>query len=253
MEAFSFHFSCQVVDTIFQVESRIVRNSIKMSHINLLKVYLNLAFLLIAIQFSLSEELFNEDNYRWKAYFENTSITMRMGETRKIHLKIMHFEKIDIVKSNVSVRLTSSWDNVKVHPFVELEEPEYDKWNEILQSVLQTTSYMVLHGQFTVDAHFIGNVQVFVEIVRNGSSIKLPQQMEITVKHRKCDFRELKQYTKYFFIIFNLILYVNFGLVLDLVKVRDILRNPYRTLIAYMCNFFILPLVRFYEYLLYCN
>lgn len=176
-----------------------------------------------------------------------------MGETRKIHLKIFYFEKIDIVKSNVSVRLTSSWDNVKVHPFVELNETKYDEWNEILQPILHTTSFMVLIGQFTVDAHFIGNVQVFVEIVRNGSSIELPQQMEITVKHRKCSLRELKQYTNYFFIIFNLILYVNFGLVLDLVKVREILRNPYRTLIAYVCNFFILPLVRFYEYLLYCN
>lgn len=215
-----------------------------MSHINLLRLYLPGAFLLIAIQFSHAVEIFD-----WKACFENTSITMRMGESREIHLKIVHLKKIGIIESNVSVRLAGSWDNVKVHPFMKLEETEYDECNLMIQCVIKEPSYIVWYGVFTVDTHFIGNVHVFAEIVRKEdglSLIRLPQEIQITVKqrHRAGFHKALKQYMRYYLTIFDFILYVNFGLVLDLVKVKTILRNPLRTFTVYLCNFIVLPLVR---------
>lgn len=199
-----------------------------MTHIHLSKVYFTGALLLTTIHFSNAE-----DNVKWKANFGNSSSSIQMGESREIYMKIECFNKTEFIELNASIRLASDWNNVRMHQLTELEEITENKWN----------------GVFTVDAIFIGNVRVFVEIVRrdDGSVLaRLPQQLLISVKRHKCDYREIKQFLKYIFIIFNFILYTNFGLVLDLAKVKAILRNPLRNLIAYLCNFIVMPLVSFF-------
>lgn len=95
------------------------------------------------------------------------------------------------------------------------------------------------HGSFVVDAEFIGKASVHVEI---GEEKQSDNEMFVIITRAK---RVID--TVFIVSVASLvsILYINFGAALDLKKVKGVLRRPIGPVIAFLCHFIVLPLVRF--------
>lgn len=187
-------------------------------------IYFLVVFLLSLFCFSGAQ-----DNFEWKAEFENTTYSVYMGDSKNISLNIINLNKTDLIQSNATIQIVSDSKILRVAKIISLNEIEGDQWS----------------GSFTVDAVFIGHANVSVEIVWESKRVqKSSQQVRVVILHKSILGGVFMKYFHICVLIFYFVMYINFGVILELSKVKAIIRQPLRPCVAFICNFIFSPLVR---------
>lgn len=170
-----------------------------------------------------------ENDFAWKANFKNETYSMYMGDSKNISLTITNFKKADFIDSNATVRIISNSNILRVTKVIPLNEFEADKWS----------------GYFTIDAIFIGNANLSVEIVlASKRTQRLSQQIQIVIINKSILAGVFMEYFHICVLVFYFVMYINFGVILEVNKVKDLVRKPLTPCVAFLCTFIISPLVR---------
>lgn len=164
---------------------------------------------------------------RWEVKFENETCSIPMGDSKNISVIIVHLNKTDLIASNATIRIVGDRNILNVSKIIPINEINGDKWN----------------GFFEVEAIFIGSANVFVEIMTENTVERSSQQMQINVKLKHIVNGVFVQVFNICVIVFYFIMQVHFGVVLDLNKVKSIVRKPLRPFAAFVCNYTLIPLV----------
>lgn len=189
-----------------------------------------MAFNRIATIYFLVIWLLNKFSYaevKWEAQFENDKCTMYMGDSKNISITIMYLNQTDLIASNATIRIVGDSNILQMSKMFLANEIENSKWSGFLE----------------VHAIFIGSTNVAVEIIRENSIERSSQQMQIEIMRKSIVGGIFVKRFKICVMIFYFIMQLNFGIVLDLSKVKEILRNRLRTCTAFICNYTSIPLV----------
>lgn len=174
-----------------------------------------------------------KDDFTWEANFENTTHSIYMGDSKNINLTINILYKVDLIASNSTIHVFSDSNILQVTKLTPGNEINGDKWN----------------GFFTIDAIFIGIANVSVEIIQQNQRVhRSSQQIRINILHKSILGGVFMKYFHICVLIFYFVMYINFGVVLELSKVKAIIQKPLRPCIAFICNFILSPLVRSFLY-----
>lgn len=188
-----------------------------MALIKISSIFVLVIFVVIQSQFSKAEH-----GVGWEALFEN-STSVYMGDSRQFNLTIEN-----LTQPYTKIRVVSDSGILKVSEIVLTGQIEQNEWV----------------GSFAVDARFIGSANVFVEIDRhNASSERSVEHMHIWVMRIPIINEVFMFYFGKCVLLYYFIMYVNFGIVLDLQRVKAILKKPLIPSIAFICNFVFTPLV----------
>lgn len=173
-----------------------------------------------------------QDGISWTAHFENTTYSIDMGDSKNISLTITNLNKASLIASNATIRIVSDSRILRVSKTIHPNEIDGDKWS----------------GIFVVNAIFVGHANLSVEIVQQQKSEqRSSQQCRINIQHKSILRGDFMKYFNIVVVIFYFVMYVNIGVILELDKVRAIVRKPLRPCIAFICNFIFSPLVRSYS------
>lgn len=187
-------------------------------------------YFLVVLFVTLCCSSYAQNGVKWEVTFENTTHSMYMGDSKHINLSITNFNKTDLIESNATIRIASDSNILRVAKIIPLNEIEEDKWN----------------GSFTVDAIFIGNANVSVEMVWENKQVqRSSQQIRIHILHKSILGGVFMKYFNICVLIFYFVMYINFGVVLELSKIKALIRKPLRPCVAFLCNFVFSPLVRY--------
>lgn len=188
------------------------------------KIYFLAILLLVFCHFSHAQ-----DDSAWEVEFENSKYSIYMGDSKNISLSLTNLNNADLIEANATIRIVSDSNILKVTKEIPLSEIEGDKWS----------------GNFTIDAVFIGIANLSVEIVWDNDRIeKSLRQVRIVILHKSILGPVFMKYFKICVLWFYFVMYINFGVILELDKVKTIVRKPLRPCIAFVCNFVLSPLVR---------
>lgn len=162
---------------------------------------------------------------KWTATFNPTSVTIHMHETAKINLTIAGLDVNQLKKENATITVVSDHSIAQVDYPIPLDDVVNATW----------------HGQFPINAIFLGNAKVSVVITRSANNVESSSETLTVII-----IREERMIDRLFTVsVAGLvsILYINFGAAMDLTKVKGILRRPIGPLIALFCHFLFLPVV----------
>lgn len=189
-----------------------------------------MAFHRIALVYFLAVWLLNSFSYaevKWKAQFENDTCKIYMSDTKNISLTIMYLNQTNLIASNATIRIVSDSNILQMSKMIRANEIENGEWS----------------GFFEVHAIFIGSTHVAVEIIRENSIERSSQQMQIEIMRKSIVGGIFVKCFNICVMIFYFIVQLNCGMVLDLSKLKEILRNRLRTCTAFICNYTSIPLV----------
>lgn len=161
---------------------------------------------------------------QWIASFEPQNTTVHMNTVESIRLSLSGLDTDNLIKNNATVQVVSDADILQVSHSIPLKEIVNGRWS----------------GTFNISAVFLGNANVFVDIVSNGATDRSAQSLSVII------IREERLVDTLFVVsVASLvsILYINFGAALDVNKVKLVLRKPIGPAIAFFCHFFFLPVV----------
>ncbi|XP_055299002.1 ileal sodium/bile acid cotransporter-like [Sitodiplosis mosellana] len=168
-----------------------------------------------------------QDDFTWEAHFENTTCSIYMGDLKNISLTIANLNKADLIESNATIRVVSDSNILRVTQIIPLNEIDGDKWN----------------GFFRINAIFIGHANVLVKVVRENKQVqRSTQQIRIDIRHKSILGTVFMKYFNICVLVFYFVMYINFGVVLELSKVKTVVRKPLRPCVAFICNFIFSPL-----------
>ncbi|XP_031639534.1 sodium/bile acid cotransporter 5-like [Contarinia nasturtii] len=176
----------------------------------------------------------NEKNESiWKVNSENMTYSMYMGESKNISVTLTHLNRTELMESKASIMIISDSNILKVSRTVPLNEIDLDEWS----------------GVFSADAIFIGSANVFVMISRRENiGLKIEessQRIRINISCKSMLGEMFMQYFDKCVLIFYFIMYVNFGILLELSKVKDTVRKPLKPCVAFICNFIFTPMASY--------
>lgn len=109
---------------------------------------------------------------------------------------------------------------------------------EILPSEISNGRWF---GNVEIDAHFLGNPHVYVELVNSdGSTERADETLPLTIirEDRAID----HAFTGSVAVLVSL-LYINFGAALDMTKLKGIIKKPVGPAIGFCGQFIVMPLV----------
>lgn len=163
------------------------------------------------------------DDIKWKVEFEPNTTTVHMNGWKNINVTLSELNTIENL-TNATISVISNADILQVSKEIPINEIKNGRWS----------------GQVRIDAVFIGNASVFVEIEHKGKTNRSRNSLPVVI------IREERVIDKIFVvsvIALVSILYINFGAALDLQKVKGVLMRPIGPGIAFFCHFIFLPLV----------
>ena len=161
---------------------------------------------------------------KWNVNFQPEKITIHMHENAVINLTVSGLNPSSLIENNATISVRSDDPIAVVDKVIPLNEISAGQWT----------------GNFNIDAIFLGNAKVYVQIEQNGSAERSSEQLPIII------IREERFIDKLFVIsVASLvsILYINFGAALDLSKIRGIFTRPIGPIIGGIAQFLLLPLV----------
>lgn len=167
-----------------------------------------------------------------EADFDNPLVHMNIGESKNFSFVLRKLDLSNLEKFNTTIRVISSNSHI-VEVFTEIIS-----LNEIEQAELSV--------MFHANAINLGNAYISVELKQENLTKLSTEHMEIIVyRKRVLPFFNSQylflylEFLHYFYVFMS----ICFGVVFDLKKVKEILRNPTAPLFGYVFDFVILPLV----------
>lgn len=164
----------------------------------------------------------------WTAKFDPESITIHMHEQDNVALSLYGLNYNEIIQNNVELHVRSDNDKLLLidKKIAANEITEQGTWS----------------GKIRLDAIFLGNPNVYVELTSADGAIKEESNEKLPV----IIIREVRTIDHVFtgsVATLVSILYINFGAALNLQKLRGILRRPIGPAIGFAGQFVIMPLV----------
>lgn len=163
----------------------------------------------------------------WEVKFENDTSSLSMGDSKNISVVITHLNRSELIALNATMRIASDSNILHVSKVIHANEIVGSEWN----------------GFFEVNAIYIGCANVFVEILRENTTERSPQRMQIDITLKHVVGGVFVKCFNVFVMIFFFIMQLNFGVVLDLNTVKSIARKPLKPCAAFVCNYTLIPLV----------
>ncbi|XP_036319494.1 sodium/bile acid cotransporter-like [Rhagoletis pomonella] len=164
----------------------------------------------------------------WYVQFEFEQLNMTMQQSRNVSFTITDIE--------------SSWGpDFELHVLNENDEVIYIDHVNMISSLVEGKT--LLKGNFTANAIFLGYTSVHMELQKNSHEPQISQQLMKIIVTRPMNLID---------IIFNvciasfvIIIYVNFGAVLDLADLKAIVIRPVGPAIGLFCQFGVMPVLSF--------
>lgn len=163
----------------------------------------------------------------WTAEFDPLNVTLHMHEAQEVNLSLkgLNFNELLASQARLFVRTDDEKElNVDLQ-IVATDVTELGTWS----------------GPVHIEALFLGNPKVYVELINaDGSSERADQQFQVVI------IRE-DSFINHLFVgsVAGLvsILYINFGAALSLQKLRGIVSRPIGPAIGFSSQFILMPLV----------
>ncbi|XP_054728551.1 hepatic sodium/bile acid cotransporter-like [Anastrepha obliqua] len=165
----------------------------------------------------------------WSVQFEYEQLNMTMTHSQKVSFIITGIEP--------------SWNrDFELHVWHDNEAVAYvDRVETVFSSGDGETG--MVKGNFTIKAVLLGYTQVYVELQRTGYEAERSQQSMKVIVTRSMTLLDM---------IFNIsvgcfvmVIYVNFGAVLDLEALKRIVLCPVGPVIGLFCQFMVMPILSF--------
>lgn len=167
----------------------------------------------------------------WEITYDPPKLDMNMSSVLNVSIRIDHITAEDLNDIRM-VQLKS--------------EREHVAWVEngtiLLRSAADASD--PYNGTFGVVGNFLGQTNLFVELVRkNGTTERVPSSnLPIIVRRQP---RVIDHVFTGSVILLMSILYINFGAALDVVALKQIARRPVGPVIGFLCQFIFMPLLSF--------
>lgn len=163
----------------------------------------------------------------WNVTFPDYSMGFTMHEVKQIHIKLNNLDVKTFGQRKMRVSLVPRGELVKVdNPHVDL--------GDIADGVFEHT--------FNATGVFLGID--YVHVILNSMDGFLQEANESMIARVVRPEATIDHIFTYSIIALVSILYINFGAALDMVKVKEILVRPIGPLIAFVCKFLCMPVVR---------
>lgn len=164
----------------------------------------------------------------WQAQFEPNPIKMQMNKIQTINLTLKNLDYIELIQNNAELSVFSD--------------------EKILQVITKKLNFdNILNdtwtGQFNISGEFLGMAKIYANISSNGKSQRSNESLSVVIIREE---RLIDRIFTVSVVILVSILYINFGAALDLGKVKEILVRPIGPLIAFVCQFLFMPLVKLF-------
>ena len=162
----------------------------------------------------------------WTAKFNPNETRMEMDTYQEINVELFNLNTELIDNSEVHIR-TDSEHLLRVDKTFEITNlPDKGPWT----------------GNFTLNALFLGNANVYVEIKKKDTNISERSDQVLPVTIIRPDAIINAIFTGSVATLVS-ILYINFGAALNLEKLKGIGKRPIGPLIGFFCQFLAMPLV----------
>lgn len=164
---------------------------------------------------------------KWTAQFDPINVTLHMHESQEVHLSLKGLNYNELLSNQA--RLYVRTDNEK-ELSVDLQIVATD--------VTEMGSWA---GPVHIEALFLGNPKVYVELIKSdGSSERADQQFPVVIIREDAFINHLFVGSVAGLVS---ILYINFGAALSLQKLRGIVSRPIGPVIGFSSQFILMPLV----------
>lgn len=162
----------------------------------------------------------------WQAHFEPNPIKIQMNKIDTINLTLSHLDYVELIQNNAELVVFSD-----------------EKILQVIDSKLKFDNIIndTWTGQFNISGEFLGLAKVYANITTNGHSQRSNESLSVVIIREE---RLIDRIFTISVVVLVSILYINFGAALDLGKVKEILVRPIGPLIAFVCQFLFMPLVR---------
>lgn len=167
----------------------------------------------------------------WMVRFPIDSLTLEAGNRAELVFQLVGLDTIHLLETKAEIRVISSHpDIVYVSKVIPLDEIDDGIWIGLL-------------GIFPVA---IGTAEIYVEICIGTEIEKSSQTLNVTVE--KSELSTIESIVKYLIgedvsQILHVLLFFNFGIMINLKNVKTVFRKPYGIIIALVLNVLMIPVV----------